>query len=72
MEYRAWKFEKLAGSDLGIKLWEFLNEKDSFMIMETATRLKRPVVEGIAEELKRNFYEEISELENSIIFALSK
>jgi len=65
MEYDAWKFVQLAESDFGKKLWEFLNEHETFIRMETATRLKRPAVEGIAEELLINFNEEIKNLNNS-------
>ena len=65
MEYDAWKFAKLAESDFGKKLWKFLNERETFIRMETATRLKRPAVEGIAEELLIKFNEEIKNLNNS-------
>jgi len=62
MKYDAWKFVKLAESDLGTKLWEFLTKEETFIRMETATQLKRPAVEGVAEQLKINFGEEISKL----------
>jgi len=65
MEYDAWKFVKLAESDLGKKLWAFLNERETFIRMETATQLKRPAVEGAAEQLKIKFGEEISKLNGS-------
>ncbi|MCF7859943.1 MAG: hypothetical protein K9N07_11595 [Candidatus Cloacimonetes bacterium] len=65
MEYDAWKFVQLAESEFGKKLWEFLNERETFIRMETATRLKRPAVEGIAEELKIKFKEEIDSLDSS-------
>jgi hypothetical protein len=65
MEYDAWKFVKLADSEFGKKLWQFLNEYETFIRMETATRLKRPAVEGIAEELLIKFNEEIKSLNNS-------
>lgn len=65
MKYDAWKFVQLAEKDFGKKLWEFLNERETFIRMETATRLKRPAVEGIAEELLLKFNEEINNLNNS-------
>jgi len=65
MEYDAWKFVQLAESDFGKKLWKFLNERETFIRMETATRLKRPAVEGIAEELLIKFNKEIKNLNNS-------
>ena len=65
MEYDAWKFVQLAESEFGKKLWKFLNEREAFIRMETATRLKRPAVEGIAEELLIRFDEEIKSLDDS-------
>lgn len=65
MKYDAWKFVQLAESDFGKKLWVFLNEYETFIRMETATRLKRPAVEGIADELIIKFNEEIKNLSNS-------
>ncbi|MCD4817923.1 MAG: hypothetical protein K8S23_04465 [Candidatus Cloacimonetes bacterium] len=65
MEYNAWKFAKLAKSEFGNKLWEFLNKDKTFIRMETASRLKRPAVEGIAEDLKIKFNKELCALNNS-------
>ncbi len=34
MKYDAWKFVQLAETDFGTKLWEFLNEQETFNIKE--------------------------------------
>ncbi|MBI9031440.1 hypothetical protein JEZ13_05515 [bacterium] len=65
MKYDAWKFAQLAETDFGTKLWEFLNEQDTFIRMETATRLYRPAVEGIAKELLIRFKDDFASLEAS-------
>ncbi|HHE38064.1 MAG TPA: hypothetical protein ENL20_05775 [Candidatus Cloacimonetes bacterium] len=65
MKYEAWKFIKLAESEFGKKLWTFLNLPETFIRMETATRLKRPAVEGIAEELKIQFHQDLNNLDKS-------
>ena len=59
MKYNAWKFVQLAETEFGKQLWEFLNKHDTFIRMETATHLNRPAVEGIAQELKLRFYEDL-------------
>ena len=65
MKYEAWKFIKLAESEFGKELWKFLNLPETFIRMETATRLKRPAVEGIAEELKIQFHQDLNNLDKS-------
>lgn len=64
MTYDAWKFVQLAETEFGKQLWEFLNEHDTFIRMETATRLNRPAVEGIAKELELRFSDKIKDLSN--------
>lgn len=65
MNYSPWKFDKLASTDFGIALWTFLTKKETFVRMQTASRLKRPAVEGIASELEIRFYDEIEKLKKS-------
>ncbi len=65
MKYEAWKFNKLAESEFGKELWKFLNLQETFIRMETASRLKRPAVEGIAEELKIHFKKNFNDLDKS-------
>lgn len=72
MKYDAWKFVKLAETELGEKLWGFLNEHDSFIRMETATRLKRPAVEGVAEELLIKFKDEFDSLDKLVFLRVKQ
>lgn len=56
-------FAKQAETVFGKKLMDFLKEeKDTFIRLETATRLNRPAVEGIAEELQIRFSKEFNSL----------
>lgn len=55
-------FAKQAETEFGKKLLDFLKENDTYIRLETATRLNRPAVEGIAEELNIRFYEELNSL----------
>ena len=65
MKYDAWKFIALAESDLGKALWDFLNQYDNLIRLETATILRRPGVEGVAKLLKNRFGKEFKELNRS-------
>jgi hypothetical protein len=44
-----------AGTDLGKRLWTFVNNPENIVRMNTATALERPAVEGIEEELLHDF-----------------
>lgn len=59
MEYDPWKFKALYETKLGKSIWDFLNEDDNIIRMETASLLRRPAVEGIAKHLKNRFGTEI-------------
>jgi hypothetical protein len=65
MKYDAWKFEKLAETDFGKQLWDFLNRYDSFIRMETASLMNRPAVEGIVKPLKERFQSELTNYDAS-------
>lgn len=54
-------FAPLAETELGTKLWKFLNGKDNIIRLETATLLSRPALEGVEEQLLTEFGEEIFE-----------
>ena len=62
MKYDPWKFKALYETKLGNNLWDFLNEHDNIIRMETASLLRRPAVEGIAKHLKKRFNSEIKNL----------
>ena len=48
-------FSTSYATPLGPELWEFLNRPESILQMETATKLERPAVEGIEEDLLLEF-----------------
>jgi len=52
-------FANLAESELGRRLWRFLNQDDSIIRMETATELGRPAVEGLEKPLLEAFGEAV-------------
>jgi hypothetical protein len=54
-------FAALYGTDLGKRLWALLNTADNLVRMETATALERPAVEGVEEQLLREFGEAVLE-----------
>ncbi len=62
MEYDPWKFIKLAESNLGKQLWNFLNEHDNLIRMETATDLKKPAVRALTNQLLSRFGEQVKEM----------
>lgn len=49
------KFASLAATPLGSQLWSFLNSDSAVACLETASRLGKPAVEGIEEDLLRQF-----------------
>lgn len=52
-------FADVAFSDVGERLWAFLNKPINIDRMLTATRLERPALEGVIHVLERYFYEEL-------------
>ncbi len=61
MKYEPMNFADLAATDLGEKLWAFLTRADHALMMTTASKLRRPAVEGVAEELVKEFGDSIRE-----------
>lgn len=53
--YDAGVFKELASTDLGRRLWQFLNEPENVVRMETATALGRPAVEALETALLAEF-----------------
>jgi uncharacterized membrane protein YheB (UPF0754 family) len=62
MKYDPKIFIKLAKSDLGKQLWDFLNEHDNKIRMETATELKKPAVRALTNHLLKRFGEQVKEM----------
>jgi hypothetical protein len=50
-------FGSLYNTEHGRRIWAFLNASEIIVRMETATALDRPAVEGIEEQLLREFGE---------------
>ena len=55
MKYFPGNFEDLAKSKLGTSLWKFLTSREAVLMMRTASKLGRPAVEGVGEELLEEF-----------------
>ena len=53
------QFQNESATDLGQKLWVFLNRADIFGRMETATDLGQPALQGVEEQLLATFGEAI-------------
>jgi hypothetical protein len=53
--YRPDHFKDIADTQLGQQLWDFLNEPDIVLRMETASELERPAVEAIGHLLAEKF-----------------
>ncbi len=52
------KFASLYHSELGNRVWVFLTQPENVARLETASEVGRPAVQGIAEQLLRNFGKE--------------
>lgn len=52
MKYRPWKFTKLANTEIGRWIWEYLITQEAFVRMQTATLMGRPAIEGISTPLE--------------------
>lgn len=61
-QYIAGTFRDEFGTELGGKLWSFLNEAESIACMKTASKLGRPAIEGIEELLLIRFEQDITML----------
>lgn len=55
----AGRFSDIAATKLGQEIWAFLNEKESLVKLETATKLRHPAVEAIGSDLVSSFGNEI-------------
>ncbi|MBI9031443.1 hypothetical protein JEZ13_05530 [bacterium] len=60
MIYEPQMFVNCAETELGKKLWDFLNKPETFIRMETATNLNKTAVEGFAKEMLRIFEDEFA------------
>jgi len=58
-EFSAGPFSDVADTEIGKKLWTFLNLKESLIRLETATYLRRPALQGVEPQLLSEFGDEI-------------
>lgn len=59
MKYDSKNFSDLAETKLGERLWTYLTQADTRLMMKTASKLRRPAVEAIAEDLLKEFGDDI-------------
>lgn len=57
MDFNPERFQKIYDENKGRELWDFLNENDNLVRMETATYLSRPALEPLSPFLKLSFPE---------------
>lgn len=67
MDFNAGNFSDLAESDLGKRLWAFMNERETVVRMEAATYLSRPALEVVQPYLIERFGNEVSNENNDRI-----
>ena len=60
-DFDSGSYAELAESKIGKDLWEFLNDRENLIRMETATLLKRPALEALQNLLIERFGQEIKE-----------
>ena len=59
--YNPGKFASLYESEIGQRLWDFLTQSENTIRLETASELSKPAVEGIGEQLLKEFGEDVLE-----------
>lgn len=57
MEYESRNFKDLYATEIGKRLWIWLQDPQRVFAMEIATKLRRPAVEAIGDELLDEFGE---------------
>lgn len=60
-DFDSGSYTELAESKVGKDLWEFLNDRENVIRMETATLLKRPALEALQNLLVERFGQEIQD-----------
>jgi hypothetical protein len=60
MNFIAGSFSDISQTNLGRRLWEFLNRDTSLACLETTTYLFRPALEGLQPALVREFGDSIN------------
>ena len=60
-DYDPGPFASLYASEIGQRLWDFLNLPENITRLETASELSRPAVADIGEQLLEEFGEDVRE-----------
>src|SRR4051794_1476498 len=55
MNYEAQNFSGLFRASFGPSLWQYLRRPETLLAMEIATKLRKPAVEAIGDDLIRDF-----------------
>lgn len=55
LSFDAGSFSDISDTDLGKKLWTFLNSEPSLACLDTTTFLKKPALEGLQPQLLQAF-----------------
>jgi hypothetical protein len=61
LEYKPGRFSDVFDSDIGQRIWKFINHEHSIIRMVTATELRRPAAEGISSVLLKEFGDSVKE-----------
>src|SRR5688572_22191929 len=61
MEYDAMNFSDLFATELGRRLWAQLQKPETVLAMRVASKLRRPAVEAIGDDLLERFGERVRE-----------
>lgn len=61
LKYDPWRFTDLSETPLGKKIWKYLNEKDTVLVLKVTTKLGHPGVEGVGDELLEKFGDKLKE-----------
>ena len=58
-EFKPGPYTDLANTPTGGALWEFMNQQETLVILQTTTANRRPAIEGIQAQLWTQFGKEI-------------
>lgn len=57
-------FKDFYESELGTRVWEYLNTEEIFQLMRLATEFNKPAAEGIGDKLIEKFGNEVDNVNN--------
>lgn len=65
--YQPGRHKEYFATEFGQKLWTYLNEPRTQLILEITSRLRHPAVEGLDQEICERFANDLSQLESKEI-----